>query len=694
MHLRTLTLRNWKAFNQARFDFPAPSPSRNVILIGGKNGHGKTSLFEALALGLYGRDGLRLVQRAGPAATEERLAQSYRSFMTRAFNAQAAREQRGSAHVGLVFENEEGERIEIERTWYFGASGDLRQNDPETLRVLIGDTRRVVEPPRTEQDPDGWWREWIARTFLPPNLAPFFLFDGEAASAYAERDMGAQVKEGIDGLLGLVWLRRLAQSLRDYAANRRGQVAKGPDAATIVRLEAEVKQLEAEVAGAEERLKEIETELAGLESERLTLTRKLAGSGGRTRAELEDLIRAKADAERDLEKVRDKLSSLADGALPFSLVGGALRARLIDRLAKEARREQWLASAEETRARAETVLATAANAFACVAPPLTEGQHAQVREAIRGALETLWNPPPQDVAEDFRHEHATGRLREAVRARLEDAASITAGTVADILEQEARLASALRKFNAEIDAAEGTGGALEGERERLEELQRRIAALSREEGEKRAIVSSRGEDLRQKRAELARLTETLDQTKRPARLAKRAEQIALMLDNLLRDARPLQSQAIAEEMTRAIGAMAHKKDLFRRVDITADGEVRLLGPGGQNLRDYDLSAGEKQVFTQALFAAVAAVSQRVFPLVIDTPLGRLDEEHRIGVLRFLAERPSQVILISTDTEVVGPYLDAVRDRVADAWLLRNVTEGDSGRSWVERGYFPGQGLSP
>jgi DNA sulfur modification protein DndD len=336
----------------------------------------------------------------------------------------------------------------------------------------------VVEPPRTEQDPDGGWREWIARTFLPPNLAPFFLSDGQAASAYAERDMGAQVKEGIDGLLGLVWLRRLAQSLRDYAANRRGQVAKGADAATILRLEAEVKQLDVQVAGAEMRLKEIETELAGLDSERLTLTRKLAGTGGRTRAEL------------------------------------------------------------------------------------------------------------------------------------------------------------------------------------------------------------------------ARLIQTLDQTKRPARLAKRAEEIALMLDDLLRDARPLQSREIADEMTRAIGAMAHKKDLFRRVEITEDGEVRLLGPGGHNLRDYDLSAGEKQVFTQALFAAVAAVSQRIFPLVIDTPLGRLDEEHRIGVLRFLAERPSQVILISTDTEVVGPYLDAVRDRVAGAWLLRNTTEGDSGRSWVERGYFPGQGLSP
>ena len=694
MHLRTLTLRNWKAFSQARFDFPAPSEGRNVILIGGKNGHGKTSLFEALALGLYGRDGLRLVQRAGPAATEERLAQSYRSFMTRAFNAQAAREQRGSAHVGLIFENEDGEKIEIERTWHFGASGDLRQNDPETLRVLKGAARRVVEPPRTEQDPEGWWREWIAQAFLPPNLAPFFLFDGEAASAYAERDMGVQVKEGIDGLLGLVWLRRLAQSLRDYAANRRSQVVRGIDAATILQLEAAVKQLEVEVAGAEARLKEIETTLASLEEERRTLTQKLAGSGGRTRAELGDLLREKADAERELQKASEELSKLVDGPLPFSLAGGGLREMLIDRLGKEARREQWLASAAETRDRAASVLAAAANAFAGIAPPLTEGQNAQVREAISAALERLWNPPPQDVAEGFRHEHATGRLREAVRARLEDAASITAGTVSDILEKEARLASALRKLNAEIESAQETGEGLEGDRERLDELNRLIAALSREEGEKRNIVSSRGEDLRQKRAELARLTQTLDQTKRPARLAKRAEEIALMLDDLLRDARPLQSREIADEMTRAIGAMAHKKDLFRRVDITPDGDVRLLGPGGQNLRDYDLAAGEKQVFTQALFAAVAAVSQRVFPLVIDTPLGRLDEEHRIGVLRFLAARPSQVILISTDTEVVGPYLDAVRNRVAGAWLLRNTTVGDSGRSWVERGYFPGQSLSP
>jgi len=145
-------------------------------------------------------------------------------------------------------------------------------------------------------------------------------------------------------------------------------------------------------------------------------------------------------------------------------------------------------------------------------------------------------------------------------------------------------------------------------------------------------------------------------------------------------------------MTDAIRAMAHRNDYLNRVEIGEDGQVRLLAPNGRNLREFDLSAGEKQIFTQALFAAIARVSGRVFPLVIDTPLGRLDEEHRLNVLRHLAERDGQVILISTNTEVVNGYLDAIRHRVLKAYRIENRTTGDLGISWPVEGYFPGQGF--
>jgi DNA sulfur modification protein DndD len=188
MHLRRISLRNFKAYEATRIDLPAPTPGRNVILIGGKNGFGKTTLFEAIALGLYGRDGIRLILHAGVGADEERRALNFRNFMNRALNRRALKNGQLDCRIELEFENENGEPITITRAWHFSADGTLRGG--EDVRILKGLEGRPVAPPRSEADIEGWYRDWIAREFLPSNLATFFLFDGEAASAYAERDMG------------------------------------------------------------------------------------------------------------------------------------------------------------------------------------------------------------------------------------------------------------------------------------------------------------------------------------------------------------------------------------------------------------------------------------------------------------------------------------------------------------------------
>jgi DNA sulfur modification protein DndD len=325
-------------------------------------------------------------------------------------------------------------------------------------------------------------------------------------------------------------------------------------------------------------------------------------------------------------------------------------------------------------------------------PPLLPSQDQAVRAAVRRALDQLWYPPPEDAAEGFRHGHARGPVREQVRARLDQAASVTVETVAALLDAMARSAAALRKINTAIQATEITAPQLEEKRRRITELNMLVRKLTEEQGEQRNFVASRRADLEQKRKELGRFTAQLDQSARPARLAKRAEEVAAMLNDLIAEAWPMQAQAVAGAMTDAIRAMAHRNDYLNRVEIGEDGQVRLLAPNGRNLREFDLSAGEKQIFTQALFAAIARVSGRVFPLVIDTPLGRLDEEHRLNVLRHLAERDGQVILISTNTEVVNGYLDAIRHRVLKAYRIENRTDGDLGISRPVEGYFLGQGF--
>ncbi|MDW8340457.1 MAG: AAA family ATPase [Geminicoccaceae bacterium] len=173
MYLRRLELYDFKAFELAKFEFPPPRPNKNVILIGGRNGFGKTTLFEALAIGLFGRDGIRLVARARPGAEPTDRAETFARFMERALFAEALARGRSRCRIVSIFQDEEGEPIEIYRTWHFSDSGHLRPRGEE-VHIVRGWKREVVAPPADDTDPDAWYREWIFRTFMPVNQVAFF----------------------------------------------------------------------------------------------------------------------------------------------------------------------------------------------------------------------------------------------------------------------------------------------------------------------------------------------------------------------------------------------------------------------------------------------------------------------------------------------------------------------------------------
>lgn len=691
MYLKSITLRDWKAYETAKFEFPAPGKTKNIILIGGRNGFGKTTLFEALALGIFGRDGLHLVQRAGRAADDLGRAQSFKEFIERALFGDALAHGRNSCRIELEFVDDANEPISIERTWHFTDAGKLRPGDGgESLRVFQGVGRKVVGPGRAEQDPDGWYRDWISRTFLPTSLAAFFLFDGELASEYAERDMVQQVREGIEGLLGLNWLRTLSEDLRTYARNKRTLVPKGVSTEAITELDHAIAGMEQDLAQAQQRNQAVEMDLRDSENLRDSLTRELSGYGTGTRAQLEELIREQAEHEKQYQMAQAELVAKSEMDLPLALVGPTLLNKTEERLEAERRREQWEAATSQRDERTAQVVSHLEKQLPTIAPPLTQNQGSAVRAAVEKALEALWYPPPKDVADGFNHPYARGPMFQRIVDRLRNARGLSSGNLLSILEAMGKHAAKIREVKAEIRSTEVAAPQLDEKRAKVVELNARVGALREERGQIDNRIASRSEDLEQKKKERGRLTGKLDMSLKPVQLASRAEEVAEMLVELSTDAWPLQAESVAEEMTRAIQAMAHRNDYLSRVEIDGEGAVQLLAPDGRDLRKFDLSAGEKQIFTQALFSAIAEVSGRSFPLVIDTPLGRLDEHHRLNVLRHLASRQGQVILISTDTEVVGPFLKAIKPKITRTYLIKNELVGGTARSWAEEGYFEGQ----
>ncbi len=685
MYLRRLELRDFKAFEHARFDFPRPLPGKNVVLIGGRNGFGKTSLFEALALGLFGRHGIRLIGRAEPAADRQQRDESFARFIERAFFAEALARGRTSCRIALVFEDDRGEPLELTRTWHFYDTGRLKPYSDE-VHIVRGATRSIVSPPSTETDPSAWYSEWIFRTFMPVHQARFFLFDGEEVAVYAEREATQQIREAMEGLLGLSWLRELADHLRKYATNRRRDA---PVDDQIVRFEDEVNALDNRLRCEREALQEVEEKLTKLETGNDRLLRELQGYGPATQADLEALQRQRADVAKEKERAHERLLDLAISSLPFALVGRELRTRVRERIERELARARWLTMREEGSARIETVLAEFRSLLVDVIPPLTPEQTRSVEGRLRSALDRLWHPPPSNIADTVRHAHLTGTLGSDVVSVIDDAERLRSVDVEDPLRRATSLHTKLGDLDREIDAATVLEPGVKAKFERLRTLQAELERLHVARGGHRRMIDALEPQLRQKRADLGRLTEQRARSAPALARAAAAEKVASLAEALLEEARPLELGAIAEEMTTAIRAMVHRPDHLHRVVVEDGSSLRLLNEAGQDIRRFDLSAGEKQIFTQALFAAVAKLSRRTFPLVIDTPLGRLDEEHRRNVLRFLADRETQVILLSSDAEVVGPYLDWIRDRVAKSYLLESETRGSYRISRPSEGYFQG-----
>ena len=67
MWISRIALRNFKSYQNQVFDFPQPVDGKNLVLIGGLNGYGKTTLLEAIYVGLYGEEAVshNALDRAG-----------------------------------------------------------------------------------------------------------------------------------------------------------------------------------------------------------------------------------------------------------------------------------------------------------------------------------------------------------------------------------------------------------------------------------------------------------------------------------------------------------------------------------------------------------------------------------------------------------------------------------------------------
>ena len=228
----------------------------------------------------------------------------------------------------------------------------------------------------------------------------------------------------------------------------------------------------------------------------------------------------------------------------------------------------------------------------------------------------------------------------------------------------------------------------------LQPLLSELAHLHTERAEMRAKADELDEAIRRGCAEETRLQRRLERERSRLSEAEGTEARTRLTVNVQRAVadfavalRSLKIDELRRHFRRCFDTLCRKEDLLRDVAVDPGTFKVTFSDGmGRTLDKAELSAGEKQIYAIAMLWALALTSRRPLPFLIDTPLGRLDSDHRANLVReYFPFVSHQVVILSTDTEIDEVYFQDLLPYLSRAYHLKFNEE--SGETQVADGYF-------
>ncbi len=661
MTLTELELHNFGVYRGLHRISLAPDPAQPIVLFGGLNGAGKTTLLEGVLLALYGKRTL----------TTKREGLAYDDYLRRCIHHSVPASE--GASVGLRFTLRvagELRTVRISRVWHEASSGirevqEVHEGDAGSENLNAQLTAR--------------WDEHVEGV-VPLGVAPLFFFDGDRIEGLADlANSGELIRTAVHGLLGLDLIDRLSVDLQILERRKFASMKNNGDHESFKIAEQLADRAENEYMGARERVRQLEAKSDQIDTRANKVEERFKREGG-------ELYTQRAALDARLSQLREAAQSLeydmratASGIAPLLLVRPLLEEIHAEDLADQNRaastallemldqRDQSLMRFAELTAPSEIALMRAISEYleadrSTRRRDLASAEVFSLSRDSRARLSALLEGQLDDVQEEQRSQCAEF-------AELVEQIDETERTIAGIPEEDA-----IRPLATEL-----------GQARSAQTEMKRLLAQAREEGDylfrqvqmaKRRLAIEHKKAIDQKwRSSNARRVVTFSSRSREQLAAFRRQ---VLVRNLTR---------IQHLVLESFQQLLRKTGLVQGLEIDPDNlTVTLYGTGGYTLHPDRLSAGERQLLAVSLLWGLARASRRVIPTIVDTPLGRLDSVHRQHlVTRYFPYAGHQVILLSTDEEIDGPYLDALSGHIGQSYHLRYDDTLKS--TTIEKGYF-------
>ena len=670
MLLQKITLVDFGIY-QGHNEFDCASEkNKPIILCGGTNGAGKTTLFESISLCLYGHDSI-----------EPRINQKqYQQKIIKLFHKSADLKTCATkTSVTLEFQYAHDGRItqyKIMREWENDA-GKIN----ETLHVSKKRETDDAFAPLDSLEKTQW--QTFVDHILPKGITKLFFFDGEKIQAIAESgDESSQIKSSFDALLGLDLITQLHDDIGLYQLRASGDQSK--------KILQEIEQEEAQKNTAEEKLSTLQEKLVFLRTEGERVRKDVATQeaqflalGGQFAEKRQELMVTKIKLESNLEEIEHDIRVICADTLPLCLVPAQLeeirtelksdiqklqdkfKKNILDEgfadLIKELRSE--LPHDKETKRRVldkiKTITAKKLDSY-------KDNQRLMFNLSLEDMNSMIHliddiNKYDRDAIEDMSNEH------DSIMDKLVKIRSLL--DVAPKQDEVGPIFSEILQANREIG-----------------EIEHEIDTLSNLIAQEKSLIVILNASIRKKLSK-----QKLD-NKRIAGL-ELAPKVQDVLDEYAKRLRRKKVHALESNILKCIKRLFHKKNFIKKISIDQETfQVTLYRDSDIEITRDMLSQGELQIYATAIVWGLAKTTERPLPFIIDTPLARLDLEHRENLVDdFYPCASHQTIIFSTNSEVIEEYYGRLLPCISRSLLL----EYDEGTDKVVQhdGYFFKKGAS-
>jgi len=690
MYIKKVEIKNFKIYHGTNSIVFPIVPGKNVYIISGDNGHGKTTFLTSLVWCLYGKQ----MQEVDKFYKDRILANGgYKGYLASCMNKQAL--SMGEAEFSVSVDLEavalpgvQCESVQIMRRYNIN-------KESESVEIKMGNTANELVDELGQQ-------LFIQEFILPKETAKFFFFDAERIVTIAEMQSIEDkrlLSQAYSEVLGIKKYEDLRRNLNDLRIRFRKDSANHVERVQFKDLGEEIARLKKSTKRKESRRERLLSEKDALRTKSDELQEKLLLEGNQiTLSEIKQLqdegIRLSEEGKSFMREFRDLLE-----LAPFAIVGSTL-IDIQKQLEIEGKHSKLLTDKSLLENKIEAVIRS-----------LRDGRGDQSvgidvdLARLRSLLRKFLIEDEQDsigstvsVLHDFTNEQRNSL--NAMISNLRTSYGDRLRSISRLMRINRQDYSTVSRKLANIDVMETDGLVKKYRTEktkldlRTQRIDEEIQALSQGLGALENDIDSK----EKRYEEIARKVRLNEEFRDKDILVNR---LIDELDAFIKMIKMKRKDSLEYKVLSNINTLMHKKGFIHKVVVEIGSnkmDIHLIDGRDQEIGRDDLSKGEQQLYASAILKALVEESGIDFPVLVDSPLQKFDDKHSKSVITsFYPQISKQVILLPLlNRELAKEEYELLERYVNSTFVIDNLSEEasqfrevDPGRLFTESVEFVG-----